>query len=37
MIGYAVLGGFVLDAIFGDPAWLPHPVKTVQYTTEARE
>ena len=23
MIGYAVLGGFVLDAIFGDPAWLP--------------
>ena len=22
MIGYAVLGGFVLDAIFGDPAWL---------------
>ena len=26
MIGYAVPGGFVLDAIFGDPAWLPHPV-----------
>ena len=26
MIGYAVLGGFVLDAIFGDPAWLPHLV-----------
>ena len=26
MIGCAVLGGFVLDAIFGDPAWLPHPV-----------
>ena len=26
MIGYAVLGGFVLDAIFGDPAWLSHPV-----------
>jgi len=21
-----VLGGFVLDAVFGDPAWLPHPV-----------
>lgn len=19
-------GGFVLDAVFGDPAWLPHPV-----------
>ena len=26
MISYAVLGGFVLDAVFGDPAWLPHPV-----------
>ncbi len=26
MIYWAVLGGFVLDAIFGDPAWLPHPV-----------
>ena len=23
---YKVLGGFVLDALFGDPAWLPHPV-----------
>ena len=23
---WAVLGGFVLDALFGDPAWLPHPV-----------
>ena len=26
MIEYAVLGGFVLDCLFGDPAWLPHPV-----------
>ena len=26
LICWAVLGGFVLDAIFGDPAWLPHPV-----------
>ena len=26
MIEFAVLGGFVLDSIFGDPAWLPHPV-----------
>ena len=26
MIAWAVLGGFVLDTIFGDPAWLPHPV-----------
>ena len=26
MTDWAVLGGFVLDAIFGDPAWLPHPV-----------
>lgn len=22
----AALGGFILDRIFGDPAWLPHPV-----------
>ena len=27
MTAWAVLGGFVLDAIFGDPAWLPHPVE----------
>ena len=26
MIFWAVLGGFVLDTIFGDPAWLTHPV-----------
>ena len=26
MILQAVVGGFVLDALFGDPAWLPHPV-----------
>ena len=26
MIEYAVLGGFVLDCLLGDPAWLPHPV-----------
>ena len=26
MTAWAVLGGFELDAIFGDPAWLPHPV-----------
>ena len=26
MIFWAVLGGFVLDMIFGDPAWLTHPV-----------
>ena len=26
MIEYAVLGGFVLDCLFGDPAWLPHAV-----------
>ena len=24
LICWAVLGGFVLDAIFGDPAWQPH-------------
>ena len=26
MIGEAVLGGFMLDTLFGDPPWLPHPV-----------
>ena len=26
MTVWAVLGGFVLDVLFGDPAWLPHPV-----------
>ena len=26
MILQAVVGGFVLDELFGDPAWLPHPV-----------
>ena len=26
MTGLAVLGSFVLDTLFGDPAWLPHPV-----------
>ena len=26
LIFWAVLGGFLLDALFGDPAWLLHPV-----------
>ena len=26
LTGVAVAGGFVLDAVFGDPACLPHPV-----------
>ena len=26
LTGVAVAGGFVLDALFGDPTWLPHPV-----------
>ncbi len=26
LIFWAVLGGFLLDAVFGDPVWLPHPV-----------
>ena len=26
MTALAVLGGFVLDTLFGDPAWLPLPV-----------
>ena len=23
---YAALGGFALDLLLGDPAWMPHPV-----------
>ena len=30
LIFFAVLGGFILDAIFGDPLWLPHPVVYMQ-------
>lgn len=26
MIGVAVLGGFLLDCLLGDPEWMPHPV-----------
>ena len=26
MIVYAVLCGFLLDLLLGDPAWMPHPV-----------
>ena len=26
LIFWAVLGGFLLDAVFGDPVWLLHPV-----------
>ena len=26
LILWAVLSGFLLDAVFGDPVWLPHPV-----------
>ena len=26
MILQAVVGGFVLDALLGDPAWLPHQI-----------
>ena len=25
-IVFAALGGFVLDLLLGDPAWMPHPV-----------
>ena len=25
-IFYAALGGFCLDLLLGDPAWMPHPV-----------
>ena len=27
LIGCSILAGFVLDMIFGDPHWLPHPVR----------
>ena len=37
MIGYAVLGGFVLDAREWASKRVLHLVKTVQYTKEARE
>ena len=26
MIGAAVLCGFLLDLLLGDPEWMPHPV-----------
>ena len=37
MIGEAVLGGFVLDTLFGDPPWLPHPVVLMGKTISALE
>ena len=37
MIGYAVLGGFVLDAKDWAAKRVLHLVKTVQYTKEAQE
>ena len=37
MIGEAVLGGFVLDILFGDPPWLPHPVVLMGKTISALE
>ena len=32
LIFWAVLGGFLLDALLGDPAWLPHPVVLMEKT-----
>ena len=37
MIGEAVLGGFVLDTLFGDPPWLPHPVVLMGKAISAQE
>ena len=37
MIGEAVLGGFVLDTLFGDPPWLPHPVVLIGKAISALE
>jgi len=28
-IAVAVLAGFILDCIFGDPAWIPHPIRFI--------
>lgn len=36
MILQAVVGGFVLDALFGDPAWLPHPVVLMGSSSRAK-
>ena len=35
MTGLAVLGDFVLDTLFGDPAWLPHPVVLMEQAIRA--
>ena len=37
LIFWAVLGGFLLDALFGDPAWLPHPVVLMGWCISALE
>ena len=37
LIFWAVLGGFLLDALFGDPAWLPHPVVLIGRCISALE
>lgn len=29
MMTYAILGGFLLDMVFGDPYWLYHPVRMI--------
>lgn len=28
-IAVAVLAGFILDCIFGDPTWIPHPIRFI--------
>jgi adenosylcobinamide-phosphate synthase len=28
-ISLALIAGFILDLIFGDPRWLPHPVRLI--------
>jgi adenosylcobinamide-phosphate synthase len=33
----AVLVGFVLDLIFGDPAWMPHPIRLIGLMIEKGE
>lgn len=37
VIAYALLLGFLLDQLFGDPRWLPHPVRWIGRLIEVLE
>ncbi|MBI4707386.1 MAG: cobalamin biosynthesis protein, partial [Candidatus Omnitrophica bacterium] len=32
-----IVGAFILDLIFGDPRWLPHPVRGIGWAIEKLE